>query len=517
MTLNRLPLEIELVIASEPKFWSLDPNIIEDRGRLIVWAISVGKMEILISGADKEHLLSESSLTYGIHDMYLTNLAVYLHDVRDDLKEAFDLSVKNENQLYGGWFDVYGIKSENIHVADSDENKRFGIKAKAKRDLSEGVNLIGLPKAELGIGEDIRMMVQSCLKAGVPFDLYEYPKTPLLSRQADRSIVDHINNKQSKKINIFCLPAFETIRSYTDLKGPVFDGYYNIGYWPWELPYWPDKWLCALDIVDEIWCSTNFIADSLRKLTKKPVMVMPMAVELQYENIYQTITRKSLGLKEDSYTFLNVFDGLSFPSRKNVMAVLKSFVKAFPQDSEESVQLLIKTMNLYKLDSQLVDDVSEIISNDDRIILFDETVDKSNLIQLYSVCDAYISLHRSEGFGRTIAEAMLLNKPVIVSNFSGNTDFCNENNSYLVTGKEIKVGIDEYHFTDNRQYWFDVDYDDAANKLLECYKDQSGSLERSYQAKKNIENNYNADVIGQNYRKRLVEISGLNFDTGGRC
>ena len=70
-------------------------------------------------------------------------------------------------------------------------------------------------------------------------------------------------------------------------------------------------------------------------------------------------------------------------------------------------------------------------------IIIDDVYTRRDVLELLSSLDVYVSLHRSEGFGLTCAEAMALGVPVIASGYSGNLDFMNAENSLLVPVQRI--------------------------------------------------------------------------------
>ena len=279
------------------------------------------------------------------------------------------------------------------------------------------------------------------------------------------------------------------------------DNRFTIGYWPWELPYWPDELSPAFDLVDEVWVSSKYTEKSL--LSANPdttVRHMPMAVELGKRSNY---SRKDFKIAENAFVFLYLFDGLSYLERKNPIAHINAFKNAF--DAESDACLVIKTMNLKKADQDKLKAFVQAASNDDRILIIDEAYSKDKLLGLIDTCDCFVSLHRSEGFGRSIAEAMLLEKPVITSNFSGNTDFCLPETAYLVGGHTISLRPGDYPFASKQQHWFNPDTDQAAyfmNKVYENNDNEPASM--ASRARKHIETHHNFATVGKNYKNTLV-------------
>ena len=198
-----------------------------------------------------------------------------------------------------------------------------------------------------------------------------------------------------------------------------------------------------------------------------------------------------------------MFDGNSWLSRKNPLACVQAFQKAFG-NSSRGVSLVIKAMNVSQ-SGVLWDKLISLIGNDSRIIVINQMLSKQDLINLVSSCDCFVSLHRSEGFGRNIAEAMLLGIPVIVSNFSGNTDFCNEESSFLVNGEKVPLKPVDYLFYEN-QYWFEADIKEAALQMqlvLES-SDLRGKIVNN--AIRYMENNHSLEVVKPIYQQALKEI-----------
>jgi glycosyltransferase involved in cell wall biosynthesis len=243
----------------------------------------------------------------------------------------------------------------------------------------------------------------------------------------------------------------------------AFEGYHNIGWWPWELSVFPKAWQPhAFKLVDEVWASSTFLEDMYKRSTDKPVHLVPLAVSVDRLKKHP---RKYYGLPEKKYLFLYVFDFNSSVARKNPMAAVKAFKQAFPQ-TDKSVGLVLKTMNTNSTNPEWQAFIKE-CKADKRIYVLTETMDRPDVLGLIDCCDAYISLHRAEGFGRTIAEAIVLQKPVIATNYSGNIDFSSCMNSSLVSVDIVDVNINEYQWiaTSDDAVWAEVVLTDASDKM----------------------------------------------------
>lgn len=319
-----------------------------------------------------------------------------------------------------------------------------------KEDKPFGVNLYGFAYGELGIGEDLRMTVACCEAANIPYHVVNVDAGNI--RQADNLLKGKTHDLHSKELppyrnNIFCLPAFDTASRVFMQKGAnAFEGYHNIGWWPWELSVFPKAWQPhAFKLVDEVWASSTFLEEMYKRSTDKPVHLVPLAVSVDRIKRHP---RKHYGLPEKKYLFLYVFDFNSSVARKNPMSAVNAFKQAFPQ-TDKTVGLVLKTMNANPENPEWKEFLVS-CQEDKRIYVLTETMDRPDVLGLIDCCDAYVSLHRAEGFGRTIAEAILLGKPVIATDYSGNVDF-NGNKKVIPVKYELtRINPTEY-------YWIDED------------------------------------------------------------
>jgi glycosyltransferase involved in cell wall biosynthesis len=334
----------------------------------------------------------------------------------------------------------------------------------AQADKPFGLNIYGFAYGELGIGEDLRMAVECCEAAGIAYHVVNVDAGD--ARQADLHLKGKVSDGTELppyNTNLFCLPAFDTVSRVFMQKGAaVFEGYRNIGWWPWELAVFPKAWKpYAFELVDEVWASSQFLYDMYQKATDKPVKLVPLAVSVARMKPYP---RKHYGLPEKKFLFLYIFDFNSSVARKNPMAAVQAFKQAF-KPSDNTVGLVLKTMNTNSNNQNWKDFILE-CGKDKRIQIITDTIQRPEILGLINCCDAYVSLHRSEGFGRTIAEAILLNKPTVATGYSGNLDFPINTSNRTVDFKLIKVM--DYHWvtSEDDAKWADVNVLNAADKLL---------------------------------------------------
>ena len=190
--------------------------------------------------------------------------------------------------------------------------------------------------------------------------------------------------------------------------------------------------------------ATDFVADAVRRSTSKPVHKIPPPIDVTLSRPYQ---RSEFGLPADVYMFLFSFDFNSFAKRKNPEGAIAAFRQAFDLARRDGA-LVVKTIN-GTIRPEKLSEMHDLVGGDARIILVDEFFSREQVFGLQSVVDAFVSLHRSEGFGLGLAESMYLGKPVIGTAHSGNLEFIDRDNSCL--GKTARgPGSETSSFRDTR-------------------------------------------------------------------
>ncbi|WP_310644695.1 glycosyltransferase [Limnohabitans sp.] len=349
------------------------------------------------------------------------------------------------------------------------------------------------------------MAVEACEAAGIPYRVVNIDAGKDL-RQADGALQAQVQRSDAQApyaVNVFCLPGFDVVSRVFLRMGPeIFRGHYNIGWWPWELPVWPKAWGEAFDLMDELWTGSEFTRATYANATKKPVHLMPLPASVDRG---QTLSRRRFGLSDRKFLYLFIFDFNSHLARKNPQAVIEAFRQAFPA-KDKDVNLVLKVMNAKEDDPRWGVFVT-LCKMDHRIRLITETMDRSDVLGLVEACDAYVSLHRAEGFGRTLAEAMLYGKPVIATGYSGNADFMHPEWTFSVDFETVPVRAGEYPFVEPEDgaVWANPSVTDAAKKLRlarERTKDKSFAASVRNYAKEQ----FSIPRIGQLMSTRLKAI-----------
>jgi glycosyltransferase involved in cell wall biosynthesis len=328
-----------------------------------------------------------------------------------------------------------------------------------------GANLLGYARGEFGIAENVRSYARALEQADYPFLIYNFD-VGATSRQEDRSMERCFSETLHYGNNVFFINADQMQIARDVLGRETFAGRHNIGFWLWELEKFPTAWQSAFDLVDEVWAPTEYVRKTIAACTNKPVLRMPKAIEFAAP---QGMGREYFGLPEGDFVFLYSYDFNSFTARKNPVAAIAAFRKAF-SDGSPGVRMLVKSIN-GELHSEQLAALQRIVADDPRIEVRDGFLSREEMFGLQNTVDCYISPHRAEGFGLGMAESMYLGKPVVATGYSGNLDFMDRNNSLLVDYRMVPLCEGDYPFWQGQQ-WADPDVDHMATLMRRVFDDR---------------------------------------------
>ena len=281
-----------------------------------------------------------------------------------------------------------------------------------------------------------------------------------------------------------------------------FKGRYNIGYWAWELLQFPTGWEFAFDYFDEIWTLSNYCAESITKVTPIPVIKFPPSIDIPKP----TLDRNALGLPKDKFIFLFMFDFHSTITRKNPVNLIKAFQQAFGQ-SNQDVLLVIKCSNgEHKPDHRA--QVKAAAADWQSIHFIEGHLRQEEVQALLNSCNCYVSLHRAEGFGLTMAEAMSYGKPVIATGYSSNMEFMNVGNSFPVKYKLVPNDQVEGPYSQGA-VWADPDIDHAASLMQYVFQNYDEAKLVGARAARDMRTLLSPLAIGTKIRSRVEYIMRL--------
>ncbi|MEP7206512.1 MAG: glycosyltransferase family 4 protein [Casimicrobiaceae bacterium] len=369
---------------------------------------------------------------------------------------------------------------------------------------SGGVNLVGHPYGALGMGEHIRKSAQAFAAASVPFGIFNtFDQLGAYSDKFEEFPFHHVIGREVPHgVSIFHMNADEMKLAVAHLPPTFFEGRYNIGYWAWELARFPDAWSYAFQYFDEIWAPSRFIQQAVAEKAPCPVIHMPLAVDFSSE---APLPRRHFRLPERKFLFLFYFDFTSYVGRKNPLGALRAFRAAFPRQGRSDVALVIKLNGMEQRPAEYERFLREVGEPDESIVLIDRVMSDREVRNLVRNCDSFVSLHRSEGFGRGLAEGMFYGKPVIGTAYSGNLDFMNPDNACLVDAVLAPVGAGEYPYGDG-QFWAEPDVEHAAYHMRRLVTDVALSRQLGARAAQYMRAHHSFAAVGAKYRARLARL-----------
>jgi glycosyltransferase involved in cell wall biosynthesis/2-polyprenyl-3-methyl-5-hydroxy-6-metoxy-1,4-benzoquinol methylase len=364
----------------------------------------------------------------------------------------------------------------------------------------DGVNVAGFFSAQLGLGESVRQLVHAIRVRDIDVVPVQGRVIPSGRGESDFGYVtpDHAEHPVTiLMLNGDSIPLFAE-----DVGEDFFRDRYTIGFYWWEVdPYPADAWNPALEYVDELWAGTEFVGDILRRGhgVNVPVTVVRVPVA---DPPAVTCDRAHFGLPEDATLFGFVYDYESSGQRKNPLGLVQAYTQAFAPG--DGAHLVLKCLgSVHRSDDH--EEVLVAASGRDDITIIDRYLTTAEKDSLVGICDCYVSPHRSEGFGYTLAEAMAYGKPVICTDYAGVQDFATEETALLVKATPSVTGPFAIPYPPDSK-WADPDVDDLAAKMrwVHEHPDEAKALGR--RASEVIRETHSYQAAGASMEARLKEI-----------
>lgn len=424
---------------------------------------------------------------------HLTRYARAVLRMRADLVRTFDDGHDSLGLL--AWMRSSGPREAGL---DRGLVERLGRRDDAART---SVNYVGYLHSHLGVGEAARNSVAALDAAGVaihthdistyaaaPTGSYAVPGRPWPSGEPTITILgcnaDMLPDVLSK------LPA-------------EFLAPYRIGCWYWETPDFPEAWTDRFALVDEVWAGTQFVADAIRQKTRRPVTVMPpMVMPPQVPRDRAWLAGLVPGTSEEEFTFLFQFDVASVPFRKNPEGVVEAFMRAFRP--AEPVRLIVKALNGETAPALM--ESLRAVAMGHRISFLTDALESIERFRLLASVDSFVSLHRAEGFGLSIAEAMAYGLPVVTTNWSGNVDFTHADNAALVPCTLVRSQIAHGPYPAGT-LWAEPGLEEAAQAMRRIWLDPTWRTRIAQAGRDTVAEKLSATVVGLAMRERLERIA----------
>ena len=363
-----------------------------------------------------------------------------------------------------------------------------------------GVNLVGYMAGEFGLGAASRMVARMVRATGLPLST-----TTIYPLEHRNEHPEHLIGEGARYC--FSILAINANGLQSFSLDPHYELHRNrpkVGVWYWEVDKLPRSMWSAYDLVDEVWCSTEYMRSSLARWTEGTVRKHPLIIDVPTEP--PAITRTDLGLPEDRFLFGCIFDYASVLRRKNPTGVIRAYQAAFGPD--DGATLIVKTINgnQWPEEMAMVRDAA-----DDRpdIIVIDDHLSVVEMRALTARLDCFVSLHRSEGLGLSLAASMAAGVPVIATGYSGNLEFMSKSNSVLVPYKltDVGPGADPYPAD---ACWAEPDADVAASEMRRLFDHPDDAREIGARGRASIQAGHSASAAGAWFAERFGELTGID-------
>ena len=395
----------------------------------------------------------------------LSSWTIALHESRPDLQHAFPNLAFDDAFRYRNWLnhDPYATALRAaIGLAPLDDQR--SLPRSSSRREPGGWNVVGYHGGEMGVGEAGRRMNAAVERVGLP--------TQLVTLDAPNTRNDHPSNAFERELRyvdtIYCVNADVTPTVLGVLEHPdrTRDDARRIGLWFWEIGVFPLHYAASFEFFEQIWVTSEFTRDALAAVSPVPVQVVPLPVLAPSRPT--PYRRNQLGLPED-FLYLNVFDFNSVLERKNPLDVVDAYTRAFGPD--DGTSLLLKSINGAKRPADL-ERVERAIASRPDVHLVDAHWTADEMQGLIELCDCFVSLHRSEGFGLNLAAAMAAARPTVATGYSGNMTFMDETAAFLVPYTLVAIGPNNAPYPTDA-VWAQPDVGVAADRLRRVFDDRS--------------------------------------------
>jgi glycosyltransferase involved in cell wall biosynthesis len=329
-----------------------------------------------------------------------------------------------------------------------------------------GFNVIGHVSANVGVGVVARNAIRSLLEKGHPVATLDID--PGRGRTGSDTTYDYLAvpnfDDLPYGISIVVLSITALPDILIDQRIRLRDDVVTAGFFWWELPVIPPLWARSLEQFDVLVAGSEF----LRSTFERHVSGIPAihAVQSPAEIAGILPERKKFGIPDDKVVFVCIVEPTSDPIRKNPYAAIEAFQRAFKLADPAHLVIKLNNAQAAASESQLATLRETVGRLGSRVTLIEDFLPHRDVLQLYASCDVFVGLHRAEGLGLGLMEAMALGKPVVATGWSGNMTFMNHANSCLVGYRLIPVSgsILAYSpaFLKQEVRWADPDLDQAS-------------------------------------------------------
>ncbi len=440
----------------------------------------------------------------------VTNFMRYLWASEPYLRSTFDIQNSSDVERFIVWYVNHGtdlgLDPRLIEPVAERAGRRTPhlpdtLVRRNHPDTRPDVSVVGYLRTASGVGEAGRLTLEALTAANVKARGYDIALN-VASPRNDERCAPLFSDSVDGRVQIFNINADQLPLVMESIQPVTQKDAYRIAIPFWELSVFPDAWINAMESADEVWAPTRFIQAALVKKLVRPVIRMPISLTLP---AFTPLPRSYFSLPEDKFIFFFSFDFLSFVERKNPRAAVQAFKEAFRRRHHRSdVALVLKSINGALAHDRLAA-LRDEFKDDPDVIMIDRTLSRDETLSLINASDAVISLHRSEGLGLLVAEAMALGKPVIATDYSATTELVTPRTGYPVDYKLIALQDGQYPFWQN-QVWADPDIGHAAWQMRLVVANCQEAEKKAAYAKQYLRQSYGVERVGALQRQRLTQL-----------
>ena len=419
------------------------------------------------------------------------DLAIW--DVRPDLKVLMSDPEGLSARAFSDWLAVDEFsRHERVRagVPSTQVPKRSKV-----RPTRRGWSVLAYAKAEFGVGEAGRRMAAAVAHIGCPYEVVPVVKT---------------ESRQQMPVDVALSPSIHYANTLTCVNADYMQaaweyagmrrGGHRVGLWFWEVDVFPAKWAPIMKTVDEVWVTsdhTKRAIDALGSRTRVRVVPLPVIPP----SAPTSFTRSMLGMPEDKTIFLCSYDFFSVVRRKNPLDTIEAYRRAFGPD--DGAVLILKSINGHLRVPEL-EEVRYHAADRPDIIVMDGYLDAVQVQGMIELSDCIVSLHRAEGYGLNLIDAMVVGTPVVATGYSGNLAFMDSKNSFLVPYDlvEIGTGNDPY---EPHAHWAQPRIDDAAALLRAVHDDPAGAVRRGEAGRSSVLSRFSVEKVAAELRPVLMK------------
>ena len=357
---------------------------------------------------------------------------------------------------------------------------------------TEPVTFVAFFRTHLGIAQTARMLSAALRASKLDVRLFDCSE---LVPHEKTEVTNAVNEIPPNGTLVFCVNPPELYKLFRHFGPDICAGKRLVGYWWWELDRLPADWRSWAAVMHEIWVSSSFLQELFsRELPGKVVRLVPLPITRPAPS---NLTRTDFGIPMDRFAVLTAFDLQSGRVRKNPEGAIEAFRRAFPDPDAAHLVLKVTGASGAPRDA---DKLRALIAGMRNVTLLDHFLPAADLSALIGQCDTLLSLHRAEGLGLFLAEAMWLGRPIVATGWSGVLQLIDDSHAMLVRYQKAPVRPGDYPWAPNGAQWAEPDLEHAAECLRRLAADPALRIELGRRSLDKAQAEFDPEVFRRNAR-----------------